>query len=545
MAFRDSFRVRCSMTVFAAAGFLFILALATALSPSARLELGTSGSASADRGASPALGRIAAEHPRKRVEAIVQLQPGTNVATGKRLVASLGGRTTGDLHLINGLVVKINAGGAAKLADHPGVRAVSLNARVKKDSAPTVDSSQLQTSYPDSLRAPKAWGTATGKGVGVAVIDTGVAGDLPDFATSSSDSQSRVVATAVVNPDATNDGDGYGHGTHVAGIIAGNGNSRPDSDPLKGRYVGVAPEADVVSIKIADEQGNATVLDAIYGLQFAVDHKDDYNIRVANLSLESTDAQSYRTDPLDAASEAAWFNGIVVVASAGNRGTDGDAVSYAPGNDPYVISVGGVDDQGTKTTLDDSLASWSSRGSTQDGYAKPDVLAPGAHIVSLLAPDSEFSRLCPTCVVSGEYIRAGGTSQAAPMVTGTIAGLLQAHPGLSPDQVKGAVVANARKVLAGDGADEVSFAGLVSPSAKDGEANVGLEPNDLIDPATGNIDYARSSWSRSSWSRSSWSRSSWSRSSWSRSSWSRSSWSRSSWSRSSWSRSSWSTSWNK
>ena len=149
----------------------------------------------------------------------------------------------------------------------------------------------------------------------------------------------------------------------MAGIIAGNGNNRPDSDPLHGNYIGVAPDANLVSIKIADDEGDATVLDVIYGLQFAVDFKDDYNIRVVNLSLESTEAQSYKTDPLAAAAEAAWFNGIVVVAAAGNRGSDSDAVKYAPGNDPYVISVGAVDDQGTKSTGDDALASWSSRGS--------------------------------------------------------------------------------------------------------------------------------------------------------------------------------------
>src|SRR6185503_1392804 len=130
-----------------------------------------------------------------------------------------------------------------------------------------------------------------------------------------SDSTSRVVATATTNPYATSDNDSYGHGTHVAGIIAGNGGNRPSSDPLDGDYVGVAPDANLISVKVADEKGDATVLDAIYGLQFVVDYKSTYNIRVVNLSLESSDPQSYKTDPLDAAAEAAWFNGIVVVAA--------------------------------------------------------------------------------------------------------------------------------------------------------------------------------------------------------------------------------------
>jgi hypothetical protein len=139
-----------------------------------------------------------------------------------------------------------------------------------------------------------------------------------------------------------------------------------------------------------------------------------YNIRVLNLSLESTVAESYRTDPLDAAVEAAWFKGIVVVAAAANRGTGTDAVRYAPGNDPYVITVGAVDDQGTKSVTDDRLAPRSSRGTTHDGIAKPELVAPGAKIVSTLAPASAFTALCPTCAVDGEYIRAGGTSMPCP-----------------------------------------------------------------------------------------------------------------------------------
>src|SRR5205807_5948655 len=180
-------------------------------------------------------------------------------------------------------------------------------------------------------------------------------------------SGSRVVETAVTNPNATTPADLYGHGTDVAGIIAGNGLNRASSDPLDGQYIGVAPNANLISIKASDDQGNATVLDVIYGLQFAVDHQSDYNIRVVNLSLDSTTPQSYKTDPLDAAAEAAWFHGIVVVAAAGNRGTADDAVQYAPANDPFVITVGAVDENGTPTTVDDTVPSWSSRGVTQDG----------------------------------------------------------------------------------------------------------------------------------------------------------------------------------
>ena len=156
-----------------------------------------------------------------------------------------------------------------------------------------------------------------------------------------------MVASAVIDPNASTAADTYGHGTAVAGLVAGNGASRDAGDPLRNEYAGSAPNANLISVKVANDDGQATTLDAIYGLQFAVDHKDDYNIRVINMSFRSTDAESYRTDPLDAAAEQAWFDGITVVAAAGNMGTASDAVSYAPGNDPYVITVGAVDDQGT------------------------------------------------------------------------------------------------------------------------------------------------------------------------------------------------------
>jgi serine protease AprX len=542
----DSLRIRWGMwnasAVAFAAAVCVLAALVAATGPAA-LGFGAGDAANAPA-VSPALSKLAADHPTKPVEAIVQLNSGTGPQTGRKLVSQLAGRTTDELPIINGLVARMSASAAEKLAGKPGIRAVSLNAAVKKTGLVSgIDTSLLQTSYPDSVQAPKAWASSTGEGVGVAVVDTGIAGTLPDFRESQSNSTSRVVATAATNPYATSDNDSYGHGTHVAGIIAGNGGNRPSSDPLDGNYVGVAPDANLVSVKVSDENGDATVLDAIYGLQFVVDYKSTYNIRVVNLSLESSDPQSYKTDPLDAAAEAAWFNGIVVVAAAGNRGTAGDAVDYAPGNDPYVISVGGVDDQGTKNTLDDAIASWSSRGTTQDGYAKPDVLAPGAHIVSDLAPNSAFASLCPSCIVSGQYIRVGGTSMAAPMVSGAVADMLQLRPNLTPNQVKAAILGGGRKVL-GASTSEVSANDLVYGSIPSTNPNAGLTPNSTIKASTGQIDYSRSTWSRSTWSRSTWSRSTWSRSTWSCNC-SKSSSGSIDPTRSTWSRSTWSTSWNK
>jgi len=298
------------------------------------------------------------------------------------------------------------------------------------------------------------WRHSTGAGVGVAVIDTGITGDLPDFRTSQSDDTSRVVASAVIDPNASTANDTYGHGTAVAGLIAGNGADRDRGDSLWGQYDGSAPDANLISVKVADDNGQATILDAIYGLQFAVDHKAQYNIGVINMSFRSTTAQSYQTDPLDAAAEQAWNDGIVVVAAAGNLGTAPDAVSYAPANDPYVITVGAVDDQGTPNTSDDVIPSWSSQGTTQDGLTKPDVLAPGAHIVTTLAPGSDFANLCPTCVINNDYFQVSGTSLAAPIVSGIATDLVTAHPDWTPDMIKGAIVNTATSLP--NGGNEVN-----------------------------------------------------------------------------------------
>jgi serine protease AprX len=207
-----------------------------------------------------------------------------------------------------------------------------------------------------------------------------------------------------------------------------------------------------------------------------------------------------------------------------------------------VVTVGAVDDNGTKEISDDEPTSWSSRGVTQDGVHKPDVYAPGAHIVSNLAPHSKFGELCDDCVSGdGEYIRAGGTSMAAPMVAGAAAIGFQLDPTLTPNRIKALLRDSDRELT--DSVDELSMVAAAARFRSDGGrlANQGLEPNTYIDPATGEIDYTRSRWSRSRWSeagellRSSWSRSSWSmapadsadsaavdttRSSWSRSSWS-------------------------
>src|SRR5918997_592734 len=492
-----------------------------------------------------------------RATHVVQLTAGVTLADGAAAVRTARGRVTGRLRIINALAVQLPRGARRQLAGDPRVDAVTVNSRIRpqggdlltirdqpgsgkepvsdtgiasdadlvpaagesSDAEPTlnpvtdpaVDASRLATAYPYSVLAPQVWPEATGEGVGVAIIDTGIDGGLPDF--TARDGSSRIVASLATNPDATDQADGYGHGTHVAGIVAGDGTRLPDDDRASGKYIGIAPGANLISIKASDDEGRGTVLDAIYGLQFVVDHKDDYNIRVVNLSVSSTTPQSYKTDPLAAAVESAYFHGILVVAAAGNRGSDEDAVDYAPANDPFALSVGAVDDQNTQARGDDAFADWSSVGETQDGFSKPEIGAPGAHIVSTLSRRSAFEDLCPACVVDGDYIRVGGTSMAAPVVAGVAALVFEAHPEWTPDEAKSTLVDTERNV--DGGVDEVNALAAVSPATPSSGANAGIERNGLIDATSGEIDYTRSSWGRSSWGAApetlaaDWARSSW------------------------------------
>ena len=492
-------------------------------------------SVAAAQAAAPAqaqLAVVARKAPARKVEAIAQFKPGFAEKKARKLVREHHGRVTSRLPLIHGLAIKLSAKEAAALGHERGVVAVTLNAKVKGQG---VDSGRLNTQYPKTIKADKLWQRGfTGTGVGVAVIDSGVAGDLVDF--KGTDGRSRVVANVVTAPGAQMPGDGLGHGTHVAGIIAGNSFNRDPRDPLYGDYVGVAPDVNLITVKASDEVGNSTVLDVINGIQFVVDHKSQFNIRVLNLSLSTEVPQSYKTDPLDAAVEYAWQHGIVVVAAAGNRGSAYDAVKYSPGNDPFVISVGGSDEQGDYGN--GARAYWSSAGRTQDGFYKPEVMAPGAHIVSTLAPNSAFQYLCPTCIVGGAYFKAGGTSMAAPVVSGAVALLLQARPYLTPDQVKAALMATDKPIRGAYGAGQIDLEAAAN-LAYVPAANRGIFPSYLIAALT-RMGGDLSEWTRSSWSTATgtlsaaWARSSWScvgcdaigaaidptRSSWSRSSWS-------------------------
>jgi serine protease AprX len=285
--------------------------------------------------------------------------------------------------------------------------------------------------YPHVVNADRVWSQGTtGRGVTVAVLDSGVASD-PDLI----EPTNRILAS-VNFADERPVRDPGGHGTHVAGIAAGNG------DRSDGQFVGVAPEANIVDVRVLSSNGSGRISSVVRGIEWVLAHRTAYNIRVLNLSFGAPTPTSYRTDPMSAAIEIAWRRGLVVVVAAGNGGPGRDTVA-SPGIDPYAITVGATDDNGTISPRDDTLAPFSSWGSA-DSNAKPDLVAPGRRIVSIRVQGSALDLLFPdrTVVASNgsTYLRLSGTSMATPVVAGAVALLLQRRPNLSPDEVKALLV---------------------------------------------------------------------------------------------------------
>ena len=287
-----------------------------------------------------------------------------------------------------------------------------------------------------AVNASYAWNTGLdGKGVGIAIIDSGV---YPH-----TDLQSRIVYrqsfVGGVQPD------DFGHGTHVAGIAAGNGAA---SIAARSSHVfkGIAPNANIIDLRVLDANGMSSDSAVIAAIEQAVALKSQYNIRVINLSLGRPIFESCTRDPLCQAVEAAWKSGIVVVAAAGNLGRNGYATVLSPGNSPHAITVGCMKTMATNTRADDQIASYSSKGPTYiDMTVKPDLVAPGNLVDSLLAPGSTLEAMYPGNVVPPAYFQLSGTSMATPVVSGTVALMLQQKPGLTNDTVKARLMKSATK----------------------------------------------------------------------------------------------------
>ncbi|AXI09918.1 serine protease [Oceanobacillus zhaokaii] len=275
----------------------------------------------------------------------------------------------------------------------------------------------------------------TGNGVTIAVIDTGV--HPHEDLTSPTN---RIIAFQDFINGESEPYDDNGHGTHCAGDAAGNGSLS------NGKYMGPAPEASIIGIKVLDKQGSGRLSTIIEGLEWCIDHKEEYNIRIISLSLGAPAYESFREDPLSLAAQAAWHQGIVVCAAAGNSGPAAATIS-TPAIDPFIITVGSTDDLNTLERTDDLIADYSSRGPTIDSLIKPDIYAPGTNIISLLAPDSAIESQLPEMIIDENYIQLSGTSMATPICAGIIALMLEANPNLSPNDIKSILKATSHPTL--------------------------------------------------------------------------------------------------
>ncbi len=399
-------------------------------------------------------------------------------------------RETDDTKLNVGQLKKMGGTVYRKFLYFPGIaveiplESLELLAGKNNVAGISEDSPTSRTAYDDialvtgATAAAEAYG-GSGAGIGVAVIDSGIA----NVADLQSSLLGRVDFTMF--PDRS-PFDPFGHGTHVAGIIAGDGVSSG------GVYGGIAPDAHLIDLRTLDANGRGYTSDAIAALEWAIQYRDDHNIRVINMSLGHVPYEAAETDPLSMVSRMAVEHGIVVVAAAGNLGqVEGEEVYggiTSPGIEPSVITVGAVTAWGTPSRSDDTVASYSSRGPTRyDEIIKPDITAPGTQIVAPMSPGNNLAMEYPNVVVDDNYMWLSGTSMSAPMVSAAVALILEQNPDLTPSAVKGILMYTAEDTVANplqEGAGYLNIAGALNLAANI-DATVEEDEYWLIDNGTG------------------------------------------------------------
>ena len=369
---------------------------------------------------------------------IVVFKPGS---AGTEEIGKHGSKSRRRFWLVNAQTADVPNSVLKRLADDPAVESIH------EDRPTRGELNRVAVSV--GARSVQNQMGIKGAGVGVAVIDSGITSWHDDLTYNGSSSAvrtkagQRVVAFADFVNGRTSTYDDNGHGSHVAGTIAGNGYD------TSGARAGIAPEAHLIGLKVLDGNGRGVISDVIAALEWAIANKNAYNIRVANLSVGAAVTESYWTDPLTLAAKRAVDAGIVVVAAAGNLGKNKLGQSQyggitAPGNAPWVITVGAYSHEGTLRRNDDVMAAYSSRGpAAVDFEAKPDLVAPGTGVVSLSDPSSLFYSTKAASLLKGTratsykpYLSLSGTSMAAPVVSGTIALMMQANPSLTPNMAK-------------------------------------------------------------------------------------------------------------
>jgi serine protease AprX len=467
----------------------------------------------------------AAANPLQMFDVIVQGTKDRSVSDTGKEVTNSSGKLKRSFLSLNGVQASISGKDLLKLARSSHVAAITRNVPVQatgyEDATMWMDSTDmsiLQNSFdPDT-------GEITGpapQAPTIAIVDSGIQ--------SRADFGNRIVANVnLCSLCADSAEDAEGHGTMVAGVAAGSGD-----------YAGGAPNAKLVSIRTANGEGQSRTSDVIAAADWILQHAKQYNIRVANFSLAGATDTSVRFDPLDRAVEALWFNGIVVVAAAGNHGQGHPVtMSYAPGNDPFVITVGALDQNGTSDPSDDTVPEWSAYGRTMDGFAKPDVSAPGRYMAAPTPMDGTIAKTVPDRILAPGYVWMSGTSFSTPVVSAAAAQILARHPQFTPDQVKGALMLSANYLPSvsqnAGGVGEID-AGVASTFDDAPNPNEGLYQFVSNDPLLGRSVFDAASWASyvkggASWAQASWAEASWAEASWNVASWAEASWAEASWS---------------
>ena len=507
------------------------------------------------------------------VNVIIRTVQGASIASTVEL---MGGTVTNTMTAVDSVTAQVPASSIGRLEAQPGVMSVTQDSSVEL-SGGGWDSGKDVTNLAEIgniTQFGNVWDMgATGAGVTVALIDSGVT-PVEGLATS---------GKIINGPDLSFDSqiagmkhlDAYGHGTHMAGIIAGRASNAPtsiSSHITKKHFLGVAPDASILNVKVGAANGAVDVSQVLAGINWVIEHRNDngMNVRVLNLSFGTNSSQAYTIDPLSYAVQVAWKKGIVVVVAAGND-SNGSALR-SPATNPYVIAVGADATSGTTRTNDDSIPDWSNCGTTTRSV---DVVGPGKTIASLRVPGSYADVNYPGARLDNNLFKGSGTSQAAAVVSGVAALLIDAHPEYTPDQIK--------RVIKGGAINLYGIlpicqgAGLVNAFMAATSSSPGTAIQQVWAPATGlgsleaargsdhlsdhgvvlqgEVDifgqpfsspvWAGSTWSGSTWSGGAWNGSTWSGSTWSGSTWSGSTWSGSTWSGSTWSGSTWSgATWN-
>jgi serine protease AprX len=402
---------------------------------------------------------------------------------------------------------------------------------------------------------PPADGGPTGDGVTVAVVDSGVSVQQ-DLA------GSRIVGWKDLVKGKKKPYDDAGHGTFVAGLIAGDGSASlplEDGGIATMQYRGVAPGADIVAVKVLDELGQGRASTVIAGVAWAIAHRDDYDIRVLSIAVGGSPVGPAHEDPVARAVRAAWRNGIVVVCAAGNEGEFGLGGVLSPGNDPYVITVGADDTRQTGDPTDDAVAAYSSRGPTlYDEFAKPDLVAPGNRVVSLREKGSYIDRAFPENRIpvstyapgappwmKPAYVMLSGTSTAAPVVAGAAALMLEQDPSLTPDDVKLRLLQSADPLAGatffeqGAGLLDVDGA-LAATSRADGPAlSADLGDGSTILSPDAVEEWTKYAWTKYAWTKYKWTKYKWTKYAWTKYKWTKYAWTKYKWTKYAWTKYAW------